>query len=155
LNEYLESKISNLKTKISKTKACKQAEGKDERESFIALQAKSKNLEKLKSQVGLLLAREIQKDNKEFIEKDLKIKFDEWVSEEKDIYQENKIEEVFENLKKKKLVYQKEGAWWLKTSQFGEERDWPVIRKGGEPTYLLSDIAYHQDKISRGFSRNN
>jgi len=51
------------------------------------------------------------------------------------------------------LVYQKDNAWWLKTSKFGDERDWVVVRKTGEPTYLLSDIAYHKDKIDRGFDK--
>lgn len=103
-------------------------------------------------EAGHLLAREVQKDNKDFIEKKLKIKFDKWVFEE-DLYQKSKIEKILTWLKKENLVYQKAGAWWIKTSQFGDNKDWVVIRETGEPTYLLSDIAYHQDKFNRGFKR--
>jgi len=104
------------------------------------------------SEAGYRLAQIIQKDNKDFIENKLKIKFDEWISEE-DFYKKNKIKKIFDWLKKKNLVYEKDKAWWLKTSQFGDERDWVVVRETGEPTYLLSDIAYHKDKFDRGFNR--
>jgi arginyl-tRNA synthetase len=56
-------------------------------------------------------------------------------------------------LKKKNLVYKEEGAEWLKTSKFGDEKDRVIIRKDGMPTYLLSDVAYHKDKFDRGFQR--
>jgi len=104
------------------------------------------------SEAGYRLAQIIQKDNKDFIENKLKIKFDDWISEE-DFYKKNKIKKIFDWLKKKNLVYEKDKAWWLKTSQFGDERDWVVVRETGEPTYLLSDIAYHKDKFDRGFNR--
>ncbi len=129
LNDYLKGKIENLKEEIKK----------------------SKN----EGEAGHLLAQEVQKDIKNFIEKKLKIKFDNWVSEE-DLYKRNKVEKIFKWLKKKNFVYQKEGAWWIKTSEFGASQDWVVIRspaEGGEPTYLLSDIAYHRDKFKRGFQR--
>ncbi|MBI2042181.1 MAG: arginine--tRNA ligase [Candidatus Nealsonbacteria bacterium] len=100
---------------------------------------------------GFLLAKEVQADTKALLEKKLKIKFDKWISEEKDLYQKNKVKKTLEWLKQKNLVYQKEGAWWVKSSQFGDDKDWVVIRESGEPTYLLSDIAYHKDKIDRGF----
>jgi len=127
LNDYLKSKIEELKPKLEKAQ--------DETEA------------------GVLLAEALQKDNKEFIEKTLKVKFDKWVSEEKEIYGKSRIKKMFEWLRKKNLVYQKEGAWWIKTSQFGDQKDWVVIRETGEPTYLLSDIAYHKDKIDRGFQK--
>jgi len=125
------------------------------------LEFRIKNLEsKLKKisdegEAGYLLAQEVQKDIKEFIEEKLKIKFDNWVSEE-DLYKKNKVDKIFNWLKNKNLVYQKEGAWWIKTSEFGDSQDWVVIRsevEGGEPTYLLSDIVYHKDKFNRGFQR--
>ena len=94
----------------------------------------------------------IQKDIKSFIEKKLKIKFDNWVSEE-DLYRKNEIKKIYEILKKKGLVYQKEGAEWLKITKFGASKDEVIIRQTGEPTYFLSDIAYHQDKFKRGFSK--
>lgn len=126
LNDYLKSKIEKLRSKLEKTKN--------------------------ESEAGCLLAEEIQKDNQDFLENKLKIKFDVWISEE-DFYKNNKIKKTLNWLKKKNLVYEKEGAWWVKTSEFGDTRDWVVVRETGEPTYLLSDITYHQDKIDRGFQK--
>ena len=118
------------------------------------LKAQSEKLKKIdkESEAGYLITREIQKDNKDFIERKLKIKFDKWVSEE-DFYKKSKIKKIFARLQKENLVYEKDKAWWVKTCQFGDERDWVVIRETGEPTYLLSDIAYHKDKIARGFKK--
>ncbi len=80
------------------------------------------------------------------------INFDVWFSE-KDIYRQGKVEEVIQGLKKAKLVYQKEGAWWLATSQFGDDKDRVMIKSSGEKTYLAVDIAYHQEKFQRGFDK--
>jgi len=127
----------NLKTQIAKLKTTTQISKLNEGEA------------------GYLLAREIQKDIKDFIEKKLKIKFNNWVSEE-DLYKKNKIDKIFNWLKNKNLAYKKERAWWIKTSKFGDSQDWVIIRsqaEGGEPTYLLSDIAYHQDKFDRDFQK--
>jgi arginyl-tRNA synthetase len=140
LNDYLQKKIKDLRFKIQNYKS------------------KFKNKEKLYREVGYFLAQQIQKDIKNFIEKELKIEFDNWVSEE-NLYKKNKIKKIFNWLKNKNLVYQKEGAWWIKTSQFGDSQDWVIIRTphqnlvGGEPTYLLSDIVYHKDKFDRGFQK--
>lgn len=127
LNDYLKEKIKILEPKLQKCKNEKEA--------------------------GFLLAQEIQKDTKNFIEEKLKIKFNQWISEES-LYQKNKINKIFQWLKNKDLVYQKENAWWLKTSKFGDSQDWVIVKKNGEPTYLLSDIAYHKDKFKKGFQKN-
>jgi len=122
------------------------------------LKQKIKKLEpKLKKitdegEAGYLLAQEIQKDIENFIGKKLKIKFDNWISEE-DFYKKSKIDKIYNWLKDKNLVYKKEGADWLKTSKFGDQQDWVIIRETGKPTYLLSDIAYHKDKFDRGFQK--
>jgi arginyl-tRNA synthetase len=50
-------------------------------------------------------------------------------------------------------VYQSEGAVWLRTTSFGDDKDRVVVRSNGEPTYLAADIAYLQDKRDRGFNR--
>ena len=105
------------------------------------------------NEAGYLLAQEVQKDTKEFLDKKLKIKFDKWVSEEEEIYRKNRIKKILDWLRKNNLIYEKDKAWWVKTSQFGDEKDWVVIRETGEPTYLLSDIAYHKDKFDRGFDK--
>ncbi|OGZ19029.1 MAG: hypothetical protein A2175_01740 [Candidatus Nealsonbacteria bacterium RBG_13_42_11] len=98
----------------------------------------------------------IQEENKNFIENKLKIKFDNWFSEEKDLYKKDKVKKIYKWLNKKNLVYEKEGANWLKSSEYGDTKDWVVERsenQGGEYTYLLSDIAYHKDKFDRGFDK--
>ena len=101
---------------------------------------------------GYLLAKVIQEENKNFIRKKLKIKFDTWFSEE-NLYRKSRMKKIYELLKKKKLIYKKEGAEWLKVSSFDAPKDEVIIRQTGEPTYFLSDIIYHQDKFRRGFSK--
>ncbi len=103
-------------------------------------------------EAGFLLSQGIQKDIRDFIKKKLKIKFDKWISEE-NFYRKSKIKKVYDMLRKKELVYRKEGAEWLKISKFGAKKDEVIIRQTGEPTYFLSDVAYHQDKFERGFSK--
>jgi arginyl-tRNA synthetase len=126
LTEELKSQISRFKNKLEKVK--------DEAEA------------------GYFLAQEIQKQNKKFIEEKLKIKFDSFVSEQK-LYEEGKIEKIFQWLKNKGLTYEKEGAVWLKLSKFGAEKDEVLIRKDGTPSYFLSDIAYHKFKFERKFKK--
>jgi len=126
LTDNLKSQILKLKNKLKKVK--------DEGEA------------------GYLLAQEIQKENQEFIEKKLKIKFDNWISEE-DLYRKGKVKKIYQWLKRKGLVYEKEGAEWLKISKFGAPKDEVIVRKDGNPTYFLSDIAYHKDKFERGYKK--
>ena len=95
----------------------------------------------------------IQKDIEDFIKNRLKIKFDNWISEEKDLYQKSKIKKIKDWLDEKNLTYKKDKAIWLKASKYGDIKDWVVIRETGEPTYLLSDAAYHKDKFDRKFDK--
>jgi len=119
-------------------------------------------IEKLKSQlekisdegeVGYLLAHEVQKDIKAFIEKKLKIKFDRFFYEEEDLYQKNKIKKIYDWLKSKNLIYKREGAEWIKISEFGAPKDEVIVRQDGCPSYFLGDIAYHKDKFDRKFQK--
>lgn len=107
---------------------------------------------KTENEAGFILAKEIQKENQKFIEKELKIKFDIWFEEE-NLFKENKIQKMVSFLEKKNLTYQKDGAIWLKTSKFGDFKDEVLIRSDGSPSYFLSDITYHNDKIKRGFKK--
>ena len=50
-------------------------------------------------------------------------------------------------------TYRAEGALWLRTTDFGDDKDRVLVRSSGEPTYFASDIAYHEDKLERGFDR--
>jgi arginyl-tRNA synthetase len=67
------------------------------------------------------------------------------------LYEDGRITQVVEDLRAKDLVYEKEGAVWFKTSEFGQEQDRVIIKSTGEPTYRLPDIAYHLDKFKRGY----
>lgn len=84
-----------------------------------------------------------------FIKQDLaelKIEFDIF-SSEKSLYKENAIENVLENLKNH--TYEKDGALWLKTTTFNDDKDRVLIKNNGDYTYFLPDIAYHFQKITR------
>jgi arginyl-tRNA synthetase len=80
------------------------------------------------------------------------VEFDCWFSEQS-LYDSGRVDEILEKFRKQKIVYEKEGALWFKTSDFGDEKDRVVVKANGETTYFASDIAYHQDKYDRGFER--
>ncbi|NQV15399.1 arginine--tRNA ligase [bacterium] len=70
---------------------------------------------------------------------------------ERSLYETGKIDEVLSILSDKGLLYKKDGATWFKTSDLGTEQDRVLVKSSGEPTYRLPDIAYHREKIFRGF----
>ncbi|MGE5479186.1 MAG: arginine--tRNA ligase [Chloroflexota bacterium] len=70
---------------------------------------------------------------------------------EDSLYSEGKIKEVIQKFRDLGLVYEKDGATWLKFSELGLESDRVIIKSTGEPTYRLPDIAYHVEKFKRGF----
>lgn len=80
---------------------------------------------------------------------DFHVTFDRWYSE-KSLYPD-KVEKALAELREKGLLYEKEGAEWLRTTDNGDDKDRVVIRANGEPTYFCSDIAYAADKFERGF----
>jgi len=72
-------------------------------------------------------------------------------SKEKSFYDNGSIDEVLEKLAKLSLSYNKDGATWFKTTKLGKKEDKVLVKSSGEPTYRLPDIAYHIDKVERGF----
>ncbi|MEN8183892.1 MAG: arginine--tRNA ligase [Myxococcota bacterium] len=82
----------------------------------------------------------------------LGVHFDVYVSE-LDLYEQGRIEETLEALRERGLVYEGDGAIWLRATDLGHERDRVLVRSSGEPTYLLPDIAYHVEKFRRGFEQ--
>lgn len=84
--------------------------------------------------------------------KKMGIKFDVWFSE-KSLYKNKEVDKALNWLKKKKLTYEKEGALWFKSTQFGDDKDRVLVKADGEKTYLASDIAYLKNKFKRGFNR--
>jgi arginyl-tRNA synthetase len=78
------------------------------------------------------------------------VKYDIWFSE-KSLHEKKALENTLETLKIKGRTYEHEGALWLKTSEFGDDKDRVLIKEDGQPTYFLADIAYHENKFSRNF----
>ncbi len=78
------------------------------------------------------------------------IHFDHYVSE-KSLY--DRWDEVFTKLADAGAVYEKDGKWWLKSTEHGDEKDRVVVREDGRPTYLAGDIVYHYLKFERGYDR--
>jgi len=72
---------------------------------------------------------------------------------ESSLYEEGKLDETRADLEAKGLIYEKDGAVWLRATDLGLDRDRVVVKSSGEPTYLFPDIAYHREKFRRGFER--
>jgi arginyl-tRNA synthetase len=82
--------------------------------------------------------------------RDFGVVFDEWYPESR-IYDEGLIQETLEALAVHDLTYEAEGATWLRTTRFGDDKDRVLIKQDGTYTYLVPDIAYHREKARRGF----
>jgi arginyl-tRNA synthetase len=80
------------------------------------------------------------------------VRFDTW-SSERSMYERGELETTIESLRKSGHVYESEGALWLRTTDFGDDKDRVLVRSDGEPTYFAPDIAYHYDKLRRGAER--
>jgi arginyl-tRNA synthetase len=78
--------------------------------------------------------------------------FDTW-SSERTLHKSKALDQVLADLRDAGHVYESEGATWLRTSSFEDDKDRVLIRAEGDPTYLLSDLAYHRSKIERGAER--
>lgn len=91
------------------------------------------------------LLRQIKEDLKSF-----KIDFDIWFSETS-LYQNKNVENTLNDLISKNKTYEKESAIWLKTTEYGDEKDRVLVKSDKNNTYLLPDIAYHVNKYQRGY----
>jgi arginyl-tRNA synthetase len=80
----------------------------------------------------------------------LGIRFDVYYNE-MSLYEEGKIEETLADLRAEGLLFDSDQAVWLRGTALGLERDRVLVKRTGEPTYLLPDIAYHREKFRRGF----
>jgi arginyl-tRNA synthetase len=136
-SEYLEAIIKKLK-KTAKFKKISKDSPRD----------------RLYGEVGFLAAQEIVAGFKKFAKKEMGIDYDIWFSEQK-LHQGEKIEQAITFLRKKlndkDLVYLKEGALWMRTTSFGDTEDRVLIKSSGQETYFAADIAYHKDKVERGY----
>jgi arginyl-tRNA synthetase len=82
----------------------------------------------------------------------LGVEFDVWFSE-RTLHESGAIAETVEELGERGVVEDRDGAVWLRTTQFGDDKDRPLIRSNGAPTYFGADAAYYRDKRRRGFDR--
>jgi arginyl-tRNA synthetase len=82
----------------------------------------------------------------------LGIRFDVYYNETS-LYEQGKIQETLADLRAAGFVYEEDGATWLAATRLGLDRDRVLVKRTGEPTYLLPDIAYHREKFRRGFER--
>ncbi|HEY5594037.1 MAG TPA: arginine--tRNA ligase [Nitrospiria bacterium] len=78
------------------------------------------------------------------------IMFDSWFSEAS-LFESGAVQKALDELRKKDYLYEKDGALWFRSTRFSDDKDRVVRKEDGEFTYLASDIAYHRDKLSRGF----
>ncbi|MFS0774643.1 arginine--tRNA ligase [Neobacillus sp. 3P2-tot-E-2] len=89
----------------------------------------------------------LQKDLEDF-----RVKFDVWYSETS-LYKNGKIDEALKVLRETGYIYDEEGATWLRSMDFGDDKNRVLIKQDGSYTYLTPDIAYHKDKLDRGFEK--
>ncbi|GJL67478.1 MAG: arginine--tRNA ligase [Nitrospirales bacterium] len=78
------------------------------------------------------------------------VEFETWFSETS-LHTAGLIQQSLDELRQKRLLIEEEGAWWFRSSQFGDEKDRVAQKQDGSYTYLAADIAYHQQKLERGF----
>ena len=96
------------------------------------------------------------KNYEEKVQRDLldnfRVSFDNFYSE-LTLHNSGKVEECVDKLKNSGKIYEKEGAVWFKSSDYGDDQDRVIKKADGSNTYLTADIAYHVDKLERGFDR--
>ncbi len=80
------------------------------------------------------------------------VRYDQWFSE-RSLVESGAVDRAIERLRQSGHLYEKEGALWFRSTDFGDEKDRVVVRENGQKTYFASDIAYHADKLERGFER--
>lgn len=122
---------------------------------FIKKYPNEKTFEPL-SDSTLKLLCDFAKDYEEKVQRDLldnfRVHFDNFYSE-LSLHKSGKVEECVQKLRDSGKIYKKEGAEWFKSSEYGDDQDRVIKKADGSNTYLTADIAYHIDKLERGFDR--
>jgi arginyl-tRNA synthetase len=80
------------------------------------------------------------------------VRMDDFFSE-RSLYEDGLVEKGLQRLREAGHTFQEDGALWLRTTEFGDDKDRVLVRSGGEPTYFGADVAYHADKVERGHMR--
>lgn len=104
--------------------------------------------ERIKAFRKLGLDYEMEKLKKDLTE--FNVHFDNWFSETS-LYENKEIDKALEQMRQRGYIFEEDGATWLRTTEFGDDKDRVLIKKDGSYTYFLPDIAYHYDKIERGY----
>jgi arginyl-tRNA synthetase len=107
----------------------------EERYEFFRAYGLKRELEKLKKDLG-----------------DFGVNFDVWYSETS-LYETGKVKDVLKKLQETGETYEQDGALWFRSTAYGDDKDRVLIKSDGSYTYLTPDIAYHQDKLDRGFEQ--
>jgi arginyl-tRNA synthetase len=97
----------------------------------------------------LFAVRELRAEQNRDLD-DFRVRFDEFFLESS-LYADGRVEETIRRLRETGLVYEHEGALWLRTTDFGDDKDRVMVKSSGHPTYFLPDVAYHVTKWERGF----
>ncbi len=79
------------------------------------------------------------------------LNFDRWFSEQKDLFDSGAVTQALDWLKQNGYLFEQDGALWFRSTTFGDDKDRVIRKQDGEYTYLASDIAYHRDKLARGY----
>jgi len=119
-----------------------------------ALLARDKSLAELPAEQGIARSRSLvlaaQRAEQDQLLADFGVHFDVFTSEQT-MYDRGKVEQLLDHLGKAGLTFEQEGALWLRTSDFGDDKDRVLRKTDGSLTYLTPDLAYHMDKHDRGF----
>lgn len=116
-------------------------------------EAHAKEIEKAKEpmEVGEQAAAELLGHIRRAIEEKAGIRFDRWTSEKRDVHEKGFPEKALALFREKGLVYEGEGAVWLKTTEFGDDKDRVLITSDKYPTYFLADAGHCLETKERGF----
>ena len=135
-------------------------EDEEERKNYYAgeylIPVAKKFLEENKPTDDIQVLSDYAKEYMEKVQRELlenfRVHFDKFYSE-LDLHKSGKVDKCFNALKDKGELYEQDGAIWFKTTKYGDDQDRVLKKADGTNTYLTADIAYHMDKLDRGFDR--
>ncbi len=116
------------------------------------LEAVNNDVDKIDLQIFCDFAKAYEEKVQRDLLDNFRVHFDKFYSE-LSLHNSGKVEECVQKLKNSGKIYEKEGAVWFKSSDYGDDQDRVIKKADGSNTYLTADIAYHVDKLERGFDR--
>ena len=143
ISAYILNKYNN---KFFKPESIEDSEEVDEYINII-MNSLGDGFEVIKKESADYILKDIRKTLEEF-----NVSFDSWFSENKIISNQN-LKKIIDILSNKECVEEKDGAIWFKSSDFSDEKDRVLVKANKDHTYFLSDIAYHNNKIERGYKK--